>query len=95
MFNPGEERRQIRETGGVKMRQSGIVSPQLKFNWHSVKSKYTVPHCLHSFVCLNRDRILERNWDKSLKNFPPCYSQLPLLTDFIHPLKQKWFETGF
>jgi hypothetical protein len=30
-------------------------------------------------------RILGRNWDKSLKSFPPCYSQLPLLTDFTSP----------
>ncbi len=35
---------------------------------------------------LNRGRILGRNWDKSLKSFPPCYSQSPLLTDFTpHP----------
>jgi hypothetical protein len=30
-----------------------------------------------------RGRILEHNWDKSLQSFPPCYSQSPLLTDFI------------
>jgi hypothetical protein len=30
----------------------------------------------------HRDRILGRNWDKSLKRIPPCYSQSPLLTDF-------------
>jgi hypothetical protein len=29
-------------------------------------------------------RILERNWDKSLKSFPPCYSEPPLLPDFTH-----------
>ncbi len=37
------------------------------------------------------------SWDKSLKSFPPCYSQSPLLTDFIPPApppQQKWFETG-
>jgi hypothetical protein len=29
---------------------------------------------------------LERNWEKRLKNFPPCYSQSLLLTDFTpHP----------
>jgi hypothetical protein len=33
----------------------------------------------------NRGRILGRNWDKSLKSFPPCYSQSPLLTDFTPP----------
>jgi hypothetical protein len=33
-----------------------------------------------------RRRILGRNWDKSLKSFPPCYSQLPLLR--ILPPKQ-------
>ncbi len=27
-----------------------------------------------------RGRILGRNWGKSCNSFPPCYSQLPLLT---------------
>ncbi len=31
---------------------------------------------------LNWDRILGSNWDKSLKSFPPCYSQSPLLMVF-------------
>ncbi len=41
-------------------------------------------------------RILGRNWDKSLKSVPPCYSQSPLLTEFSPPpsLEKKWFETG-
>ncbi len=30
-------------------------------------------------------RILGCDWDKSLKIFPPCYSQSPLLTDFTIP----------
>jgi hypothetical protein len=30
----------------------------------------------------HRGRILGHNWDKSLKSFPPCYSQSPLLTHF-------------
>ncbi len=30
------------------------------------------------FPCASKK---ERNWDKSLKSFPPCYSQSPLLTD--------------
>ncbi len=43
--------------------------------------------------CNSGDRILGRNWDKSLKSFPPCYSQSPLLTDFnLSTLEQKWFE---
>ncbi len=38
-------------------------------------------------------------WKKSLRSFPPCYSQSPQLTDFTPtppppPLEQKWFETG-
>jgi len=43
-----------------------------------------------------RGRILGLNWDNSLKSFPPCYSQLPLLTVTAppSPLEQKWFETG-
>ncbi len=41
-------------------------------------------------------RILRRNWDESLKSFPPCYSLSPLLTEYPPtPLEQKWFETGF
>ncbi len=32
-----------------------------------------------------RGRIHRRNWDKSLKRFPPCYSQSPLLIDFTPP----------
>ncbi len=46
---------------------------------------------------LSRGRILGRNWDKSLKSLPSCYSQSPLLKDFTPPpplLEQKWFETG-
>ncbi len=32
-----------------------------------------------------RGRIVGRNWDDSLKNFPPCYSQSTLLMDFTPP----------
>jgi len=39
--------------------------------------------------------ILVRNWDKSIKSFPPCYSQSPLLRILLPPtLEHKWFETG-
>ncbi len=34
---------------------------------------------------VQRGRILGRNWDKSLKSFPPCYSLSPLITDFTLP----------
>ncbi len=30
-------------------------------------------------------RILGRNWDKSLRSFPPCYSQSPLQMDSTPP----------
>jgi hypothetical protein len=37
-----------------------------------------------------KGHILGRNWDKSLKSFPPCYSQSPLLTAFTsHPPLRK------
>ncbi len=36
----------------------------------------------HHFM--SRGRILGRNWDKS-PSFPPCYSQLPQLTEFTLP----------
>ncbi len=58
--------------------------------------------CVHRCKCTYRDwktedllctihrgRILGRNWDKSLKSFPPCYSQSPLVTDFIPPPPSK------
>jgi hypothetical protein len=38
--------------------------------------------CCTTHIVQYRGRILGRNWDKSLKSFPPCYSQSPLLTDF-------------
>jgi hypothetical protein len=38
-----------------------------------------------TIALFSRGRILERNWDKSLKSFPSCYSQSPLLTDFTSP----------
>jgi hypothetical protein len=42
-----------------------------------------------------RERILRHNWDKSLKSFPPCYSQSPLQTYFLYPPPPSppWFET--
>ncbi len=51
----------------------------------------------HPQAPFTRGRILGRNWTKvlTLKNFPPCFSQSPLLTDFTpasHPLL-KWFAT--
>ncbi len=43
-----------------------------------------------------RGRILGRNWDKSLKSFPPCYSQSPLLTPSPPSLiEQKLFWNWF
>jgi hypothetical protein len=48
-----------------------------------------------SKLILIRGRIIGRNWDKSLKSFPPCYSQSPLLMDFTpHPRNKKRFETS-
>jgi hypothetical protein len=37
---------------------------------------------LRGIRCMYWGRILGRNRDKSLKSFPPWYSQSPLLTDF-------------
>ncbi len=59
-----------------------------KLNIHGPAEKYgrrcsplPSPHPFY------RSRILGRNWDKSLKSFPPCYSLSPLLTDFtLSPL---------
>jgi hypothetical protein len=46
-------------------------------------------------TALTRGRILGHNWDKSLKSFPPCYSQSPLLIvpnicDFPDPLSSSY-----
>ncbi len=38
----------------------------------------------------NRGRILGRNRSKSLKSFPRCYSQSPLLTEFPIPPPPLW-----
>ncbi len=46
----------------------------------------------HSLKCWGR--ILGRNIDKSPKNFPPCYSQSPLLTDLTPLSKSGRFGTG-
>jgi hypothetical protein len=66
----------------------------LKFNlkslvWISQFSYYVKSFCQvgepcwRPILCLNnRGRILGRNWDKSPKSFPPCYSQSSLLTAF-------------
>jgi hypothetical protein len=54
-----------------------------------IHAHYTV-----SLVRESRGQTLGRNWDKSLKSFPPCYSQSPLLTDYPTSLEQKWFEPG-
>jgi hypothetical protein len=40
------------------------------------------PACL---IDLSWGRILGRNWDISLKSFPPCYLQSTLLTNCTHP----------
>jgi hypothetical protein len=48
-------------------------------------------HCtknVRTCILLFRGWILGRDWDKSLKSlksFPPCYSQSSLLTDFTPP----------
>jgi len=43
------------------------------------------------YSCRDRGRILGRNWNKSLKSFPPCFSQSPLLRDFTPlPPSQLW-----
>ncbi len=45
--------------------------------------------------CTARGRILGRNWHKSLKSFPPCYSQSRLLRILLPPPPwAKWLETG-
>jgi hypothetical protein len=52
---------------------------------------------LYNSACFfPRGRIHGRIGDKSLKSFPPCYSQSPLLMDFTPPTpppEPKWFDT--
>ncbi len=53
--------------------------------------KPVLTHCLRCYEF--GSRILGRNWDKSLKSFPPCYSQSPLLKHFT-PLSP-WVKVGW
>jgi hypothetical protein len=54
-----------------------------KCGW-KVEWKYTILRATNKpDVAVNRGRILGRNWDKSFKSFPPCYSQPP--HDFSPP----------
>ncbi len=48
-----------------------ILEPQRKAHCKGVKPVST------------EDEFLDVTWYKSLKSFPPCYSQSPLITDFI------------
>ncbi len=41
--------------------------------------------CIQSAFIVSGGRIPGRNWDKSLKSFPPRYSQSSPLTDFTSP----------
>jgi hypothetical protein len=79
------------------LKEKGRDTPALsklcrKYHHHWMYAKnWSSPIC--------RGLILGRNWDKSLKSFPPCYSQSSLLTGILLPLpppppEQKWFETG-
>ncbi len=69
--------------------------------WNPSEKCYKPLYCKTGALVLyysTRGRILGRNWDKSLKSFPPCYSQSPLQMDLPPPpptpQEQKWFETG-
>jgi hypothetical protein len=45
----------------------------------------TTPTYIPPLLYETRGRTLGRNWEKSLKSFPPCYSQSPILKDFTPP----------
>jgi hypothetical protein len=57
------------------------------------------PQCLlYEYECIVMHPEAEfldviRNWDKSLKSFPPCFSQAPLL-QILFLGGVRWFETG-
>ncbi len=53
------------------------------------------PSCLHRCsrmysIWLCKGRILGRNWDPSLKSFPPCYSCIPSCTFWILCNQESW-----
>jgi hypothetical protein len=51
-----------------------------------LQSRTTTPFVQYFIMfSLYGGRIHRRNWDKSLKSFPPYYSQSPLLTGFTTP----------
>ncbi len=54
-------------------------------DWNWVQGVWTCPAETPSY----RGRIKWRNWDKSLKGFPPCYLQSPLLPPLPPPPPSK------
>ncbi len=63
----------------------GHLGLQYSIHKHTI---HIYMYFLHIYL-FSRGRILGRNWDKSLKSFPLCYSQPPLLTDFTPPTRAK------
>jgi hypothetical protein len=67
-----------------------FLSPMYTYTFDFQKRPSHIGKChpiyvLKPYQNISRGRILGRNWDKSLKSFPPCNSQSPLLTDFTPP----------
>ncbi len=61
--------------------QAGLIFPNFSIMMECTPES---GNC-HSVCTLGTDkrgRILGRYWDRSLKSFPPCYLQSPLLLDF-------------
>jgi hypothetical protein len=60
------------------------------FQNQQFKFFYNYYYCCSCPMIMYRGRILGRNWDKSLRSFPPCFSQSSLLTDFTpHPPSER------
>jgi hypothetical protein len=57
----------------------GMLSP-MTMRKTVMESSVVMPRVTCRVASLNRGRILGRNWDKSVKSFPPLYSQSHQLT---------------
>ncbi len=68
-----------------------FLSPKYTYTFDFQKRPSHIGKCNPIYVLkpsqnISKGRLLGRNWTKkSLKSFPPCNSQSPLLTDFTLP----------
>jgi hypothetical protein len=72
------------------------------FTHMRLKAREMTQHGQPGEICVVMDGLYSlytgpihgRNWDQSIKSFPLCYSQSPLLTDFTPPLPRPLSKNG-